>query len=178
MNWKFTTFAALMFVSSYAAAADKGTKHDIELVREIASIRIDVDRAMAPIKSQSELAAHLRNSANSPLFALDKPLREAFLKSLVFTQHGLASYSWKELSTTNVKDAYKILSLFGEQGAIDSIPGLKARNTNEENILLISPAPTPSIRVDTVKNAACIVMNGGSSCVYEYGSNCNPKCDA
>ncbi len=171
------TCVALVSISSYATAADKSANRDRDLLQEVSSIQIEVDRAVAPIQSKADLDAYLRSGIKSPLFALRKPLRERFISSLVFTNHGLASYSWKELSTLSVEDSYKILSLFGEQGAIASIPGVSAKNRNEENILLISP--TPSIRHDTIENAACIVDGSQtpvSRCVYEYGSNCNPRC--
>lgn len=182
MNLKIIICVALASISSHATAADKGDKHDIDLIQEVSSIQIEVDRAMATIQSKAALEAHLRNSKNSPLNALKKPLRDSFIRSLVFTRYGLASYSWKELSNISVQDAYKVLSLFGEQGAITSIPGISARNRNEENILLISPArssPKRYMRAHTIENEACIVNSDSSPssrCVYEYGSNCNPKC--
>ncbi len=108
---------------------------------------------------------------------------------MIFTNYGLASYSFIPLQSLSVSDAYAVLSLFGEQRAVGRIPQMKARNKTEESILLVSrsglytpqgegdPPPMPT---EPLPHQACYVDSTNNPpqlwCEPYPGAMCNPKC--
>ncbi|MDO0844162.1 hypothetical protein EIQ06_14985 [Xanthomonas campestris pv. campestris] len=86
-----------------------------------------LEQEVAPIRSRAELQEYLKfMPAQSPLKYLSPSNRERFLNSLVFSESGLASYSYQDLEMElNALEAYKVLSLFGQQATVALIPGLR-----------------------------------------------------
>ena len=77
------------------------------------------ESALAPIRSQSDLDEYLSMHSISPFGALSKRSLQLFVDSLVFTEHGLASYRTAEIeSELTPRQAYAILSLFGVQQSL------------------------------------------------------------
>jgi hypothetical protein len=67
------------------------------------------------IQSAKELDAYLRATPNSPLDRLPAAAKQRFIDSLVFTENGLASYTYIDLEALSPTEIYKILSLFGAE---------------------------------------------------------------
>ena len=76
-----------------------------------------IDFAMAPVKSDADLAAYLRTAGrDSPLMALSPAARRRFLDSLTFNENGLVSYQYQDIAQElTASQAYRVLSLFGVQ---------------------------------------------------------------
>jgi hypothetical protein len=148
-----------------------------EVMQEVAIERYEIDMATAPIRSLEELHRYLRENPESPLHRMSDKARRRFISKLVFTPKGLGSFSHLELSGMSVSDAYRILSLFGQQGLIRAVPGLKAESKLEESMLLLAPSP----QAIGPSHYICIVWNRGphlptAFCEYEYGSVCSSAC--
>lgn len=156
-----------------------------EIVHELISSQREVDAATAQIRSRADLYRYLQVTPKSPINKLPADIRQRFLDSLVFTKHGLASYSYIGLGEAiSVTDLYRILSLFGEQNSIGIVPHLTPMNNVEESMLILSPQgegdPPWSGEDDPIKDAVCLVESGGNpetQCIYQYGNYCNAKCD-
>jgi len=100
----------------------------------------EIDLALAPIKSHAELQRHVRTAADSPLAKLSTRDRTAFIDSFVFTDKGLASYSWLPIAgKLSVADTYRLLALFGLQSMTSGVPTLAPVNEIEHHVLDISP---------------------------------------
>jgi hypothetical protein len=172
-------------LASQSAFAANGSTNDqlashitpADILLEVGTTQREIEEAMAPIKSMADLNNYLKTTTDSPLRKLGTSARGNFLKSLVFTKDGLGSYSYIELAGLTVTEAYKILSLFGAQSSVSSIPNLKPQNKSEESILTLSSQiyGTESY----LRNYQCVV-NGDDTdpthCVYLYGSYCNSAC--
>lgn len=153
-----------------------------EILVEVGQQQREIELAVAPIRSRVDLRRHLRITSDSPINRLPMPTRQIFLSKLVFTKKGLGSFPYIELSQNlTVTEAYRILSLFGEQRSVGLIPGLNPKNSIEESMILVPAAAGSS--GNPKPNSACIVSDsqspdggGASWCVYEYGSYCNAQC--
>ena len=99
-----------------------------------------IDAATAPIRSQDDLRNHLAAMPSSPIYKLTPHSRAIFLSSLVFTNRGLASYSYVSLAGISVSDAYQILMLFGAQGTIGDVPNLESISPLDKAIILRAKA--------------------------------------
>ncbi|MCC4588966.1 hypothetical protein LL962_17980 [Xanthomonas sp. NCPPB 1067] len=127
----------LFFATSVVIARDAGVSGnnvDASIDQRL------LDQEVAPIRSRAELREYLRvMPAQSPLLLLSYSSRERFLNSLVFSENGLASYSYEDLvAQLNALDAYKVLSLFGQQATVKLIPGL--RQTDGFSQAIMAPA--------------------------------------
>lgn len=176
-------------MSTSAAEVPDANRQIAEALMEVGTTQYEIDSATAPIKSMAELKEHLRTSSRSPLHHLGPSARAAFLKSMVFTRYGLASYSFEPLQHLSVSDAYAVLSLFGEQRAVGSIPRMRASNSTEEAILLLSQSgkysplgegDPPNLPSEPLPNQACFVDSTNNPpqiwCDFHPGAMCNPKC--
>lgn len=191
MKMDRTLFTALMLAASmdvFSAEKPDANRQVSEALREIGATQYEIDSVSAPVKTLAELKEHLATNPRSPLYRLDPGARRAFLKSMVFTNYGLASYYFSPLQGLSVSDAYAVMSLFGEQRAVGTIPGMRARSSIEESMLFVSrsgrisplgedPPPTPT---EPLPHQACIV-DGSSSppthwCEPSPGAMCNSKC--
>ena len=176
-------------MATFATEAPDADRQVAEALKEIGTTQYEIDAATAPIKTMAELKNHLKTDPRSPLRRLHPDARAAFLRSMVFTNYGLASYSFVPLQKLSVSDAYAVLGLFGEQRAVGMIPGMTARNNVEKSMLLLSqtgrysplgegePPLTPT---EPIPHQSCIVDGGMSPpqswCEPHPGSMCNPKC--
>jgi len=183
MKVMFGTAALLLCIISHSAhgkEAGISERDGSDLIREMNTTQIEIDFATAPIKSKSDLQRYLRTTPESPLSKLPPKIRDNFVRSLVFTRHGLASYSYLGLDAVSTTELYAIFSLFGQQRYLSSIPGLKANNETEKSILFMSAMGGGGGENTTdeppIQNSYCTVDGPDSWCTYEYGSACNAKC--
>ena len=174
--------SALAISSPALAVQDTGGKTtDVtasDVLQQVAVEQYAIDSATAPIRSRAALQHYLRVTPNSPLFKMSDAARSRFISKLVFTPRGLGSYSYLELENLSITDAYRILSLFGEQRSLRVIPGLTPTNSVEQSMLLVSPSPQT---LGVVYNYICQVPiqtphAPPSFCEYDYGSACNDRC--
>ncbi|GLQ45183.1 hypothetical protein GCM10007862_02340 [Dyella lipolytica] len=138
-----------------------------------------IDLATAPIASKEQLQAHLASTPTSPINKLSPSARFNFLNSLVFTQRGLASYSYIDLAGLPVSDAYSILSLFGAQSTVGFIPDLRTDSALDQSILDRAQSESTSGFVHPMaqpKDQVCHVGPNGSGCASKYGSLCMDGC--
>lgn len=189
MNVNGILLAATMMAATPALAGTPWTDRRVaEAVNEVAITQYEVDSAVAPIKTREDLERHLMSVPNSPLRRMSSEALATFVDSMVFTRHGLASYSYAPLQTLSVADAYAVLSLFGEQRAIGLVPGLRPGSSLEESMLFVSrsgmvtpfaegdPPKTPS---EPLSNQVCVVDSSrtpSSWCEFNPRTMCNPKC--
>lgn len=172
----------LLLVTGIAQAGEKsgswGDATAEEAIAELDLMLDQVDVATAPIRSKGDLARHLRDAKDSPLSALPPAVRAHFLGSLVFSRHGLASYSYLGLDQVSITDLHRILQLFGATGHVVNMPHRKAASPTEASILLAATLrrQASGLRADPVGNHFCVVSGSNSWCQYEYGSNCNDAC--
>jgi len=92
--------------------------HDFDSITHRAAA-LEIQRGLAPIKSQQDLAIHIAahwKDQASPLHKLSEQSFADFIDRLVFTSNGLASYDSQplvdELSSAEI---YDVLQLFGVQ---------------------------------------------------------------
>lgn len=125
---------------------------------------------LAPIKSQKDLNQYLNTHATTknPLDYLSAPAERRFLEELVFTDHGLASFDYKDLENElTPTQIYQVLSLFGAQGATAELSRAEVRS--ETDRLLISEVPT----VQCYKDHKCVVPH---TCSFSNFDCCTSNC--
>ena len=94
-----------------------------------------LDQIAAPITSRAALDDYLdKMPTQSPLLALSEEARAEFLASLVFTEHGLASYRYLPLQKIEMAEAYRILALFGVQSSLAVAPGMRATSVDSQRV--------------------------------------------
>lgn len=79
---------------------------------------------MAPVRTPDDLSAYLafNRKAWTPLRYLSDADRAAFVESLVFTEHGLASFRTDIFGKLAPAEVYMVLAVFDAQHMIASIP--------------------------------------------------------
>jgi hypothetical protein len=133
----------------------------------------------APIKSKSDLQVYLAENTlrQTPFGKLSQGAQQRFLKSLVFTDRGLASFDYRDLKRElTAGDIYELLSLFGAQRTTFSIPDLKSLSATDEFVTMLSCGATVCI-CDSgcdypeywCSSTATCSAKKGSVCI---GSNC------
>ena len=172
-------FALMLLIASPLAMAldPPGTAPSpMEWMSAVGDRQVDIDLAVAPIRSSAELDLYLAQHRNSPLHQLRPDLRQRFIESFVFTKKGLASYSYLPLERLSVTEAYRLLSLFGVQSSIGGIRGLRATNASERTIL---EASSTSIAANPDwKDGICVIHGPAPGiCHDRHGSNCSRACD-
>lgn len=70
--------------------------------------QMEIDAAMAPIRTPAQLAHHISSVRDSPLDNLPPRARREFLDGLTFTPEGLGGFSHLPLASLGVDDAYRI----------------------------------------------------------------------
>ncbi|MGW8341274.1 hypothetical protein ACWGY7_14455 [Xanthomonas axonopodis pv. khayae] len=99
--------------------------------------------------------------------------QESFTRSMVFTEKGLASYSYNGLTDyLSTKEIYELLSLFGVQKTISAIPGVIAKNSIETKIIEGNTQIGPAANRDTY----CLINGPQRLCRPEYRSICSQAC--
>ena len=140
------------------------------------------DVATALITSTDQLGNHLATTPSSPLYKLHPAARSHFVASLVFTPLGLGSFSYEDLAGLSVADAYRVLSLFGAQSTLSSIPGLTESTDLDRTIAAKAQISRNASGVvgplaDPRSNKVCVMgPEGANKCVSEYGHHCTDGC--
>ncbi|SEO99434.1 hypothetical protein SAMN02800692_3110 [Luteibacter sp. UNC138MFCol5.1] len=127
----------------------------------------------AAIRSKDQLHAHLSSDPTSPLLALEPSKRKSFVESLLFTDAGLASYSFLELEGLPSTSIYRILTLFGVQAdTADIRRSVGFEDAEVENILKrYSQRPR-----DNLHRMCVISPHRPTRCVPNTGSRCPAGC--
>lgn len=101
---------------------------DGELLKSSSSLQEEVDLATARIRSSKQFEAYLAATPSSVAFKLPPSVLNNFRRSMVFTERGLASFSYDGLTDyLNTKELYELLSMFGVPRTISSIQGLSEK---------------------------------------------------
>lgn len=136
----------------------------------------EASRAAAPLKSLADVELHLKEVMATPLLALHEDQRRRFVNSLVFTDKGLASYSWQSLTELSVADRYRILALFGAQNDLTKLPHMPVKSEAEESMIFLASLQEGLSASMTQRNSVCWVRGPNVvRCEYEYGANCDPN---
>lgn len=134
----------------------------------------EASRSAAPLKSLADVDLHLRDVPATPLLALNEDQRRRFVNSLVFTDKGLASYSWLSLTELSIVDRYRILALFGAQNDLTKLPYMPVKSEAEESMIFLASLQDGLSM--TQRNSVCWVREPNVvRCEYEYGANCDPN---
>jgi hypothetical protein len=132
MNKKILVFAMtatlLAGFASTAFSANPRTLSDERIDRAIEAQ--EMANALAPVKSRLDLVRYMannRNNPDNPLNALSPRSKQRFVSGLRFGDSGLASFSYAELEASNltVKQAYRLLGLFGVESVTGQLRGLR-----------------------------------------------------
>lgn len=164
-------FLAGLVFSLAAGAATPGARASnsavvsatqVEQAQQNAERQNRLNFLLAPIKSQKDLTRYLSSHAHTktPLDDLSPTARARFLKMLVFSDRGLASFDYKDLENElTPTQIYQVLSLFGAQGATAEMSRAKVRS--ETDRLLLSQVPTLKCLKDKkcVSRATCSMSN-------------------
>ncbi|WP_244220723.1 hypothetical protein [Xanthomonas vasicola] len=165
---KMMVFGVL--VGSNAGAGAAPPSSDGELLKSSSILQEEVDLATARIRSSKQFEAYLAATPSSVAFKLPPSVLNNFRRSMVFTERGLASFSYDRLTDyLNTKELYELLSMFGVQRTISSIPGIFAKNEIERKIIEVND-------VNPRQDSYCLINQGSSSCRYEYKSMCSQAC--
>ncbi|MGW8340507.1 hypothetical protein ACWGY7_20630 [Xanthomonas axonopodis pv. khayae] len=169
---KMMVFAVL--VGSNAGAGAVPPSSNSELLKSSSSLQEDVDLATAQIRSSKQFEAYLAATPSSVAFKLPPSVLNKFRRSMVFTERGLASFSYDGLTDyLNTKELYELLSIFGVQRNISSIPGVVGKNEIERKII---EANDSGLDINPRQNSYCLINQGSSSCKPEYKSICSQAC--
>jgi hypothetical protein len=168
---------ALVFAPILVNASEVATFAAQEWAADVAARQSEIDAAVAPIRSHADLRAHLQRDPDSPLHRLSRLQRDRFIQSLVFTQEGLASYSYLPLEKgLSVTDAYRVLSLFGAQSSIGAIRSLHPSTEAEQTMLDASGVSTMAA-MPPWRHGICVIDGASRQCMPQGGSNCSRACD-
>jgi hypothetical protein len=175
MNNKILTFATtatlLAGFASSAFSANPRIISDERIDRAIEAQELAV--ALAPIKSRSDLARYLannRSNPDNPLNAFSPRSKQRFLSSLRFGSQGLASFSYIEIeSQLTVKQAHRLLSLFGAQAFTPQMTGLRREDANDRLIMRSAVEAIDDGGVVLLTNHWC---SSRATCSTQSGSTC------
>lgn len=164
--------AALIFSSSHAFAQAPSADESALFNRSL-QLQQDADLAVAQIRSVKQFNAYLASAPSSVAFKLPPSVLKGFTRSMVFTEKGLASYSYNGLTDyLSTKEIYELLSLFGVQKTISAIPGIFAKNSIETKIIEGNTQIGPAANRDTY----CLINGPQRLCRPEYRSICSQAC--
>jgi hypothetical protein len=133
---------------------------------------------LAPVKSMDELKEYLKTAApqQSPLNNLSQGPKERFLKSLVFTERGLASFDYRDLNNElGASEIYQLLSIFGVQRTTFSIPDLRADTTADEYVIMLS-CPGGDMSTGLCGDHEGYWCSSPSTCTELGGNICMSSC--
>jgi hypothetical protein len=141
---KIVTMVACLLLTALSAQAwaQGGEQASIDEVTKMVADKEAAQRAgqvaLAPIRSDAELADYLKSHRASPLDAFSRAARAKFLDSLVFTDRGLGSYRTADIEAElTPRQANAILSLFGVQDSmaqLDFVHGSEAERQAAKSI--------------------------------------------
>lgn len=149
-------------ITSFAASASN--QGDSPMLAS-AQARIEVEMALAPVKSSRDLATYMTNHQGQSAFDQLSPLnKELFLRSLTFDSHGLSSFNYVALSGLKPAQVYQILGVFGMQSmTTDTLQ----RNGVRTSATDITPMREP------LKGYRCA---GGHTCMTDDTAACTSNC--
>lgn len=160
-----------------ATAREAMPPSPVELGAEVAVRQAQIDAAVAPIRSRADLARHLQTRRDSPLQRMAPMDRARFIEGLVFTEKGLASYSFLPMEgRLSVTETFRILALFGAQGSIGSVSTLPPVNA-AERAMLESSSLSAMAAMPPWRHGICVVNGSSRRCAARHGSNCSRACD-
>lgn len=113
-------------------------EHPQALMIDEIRLRETVSGALAQIRSKDNLDSHLAvaHIINSPILYLSDKARTRFLESLEFSENGLASFDYRDLQRElTASQIYEVLSLFGMQKTIRSIPHLRVASDLDKAVI-------------------------------------------
>ncbi|MBD4194327.1 hypothetical protein GUH50_18995 [Xanthomonas citri pv. citri] len=161
-----------VLVGSSAGAGAAPPSSDGELLKSSSILQEEVDLATARIRSSKQFEAYLAATPSSVAFKLPPSVLSKFRRSMVFTERGLASFSYDGLiDYLNTKELYELLGLFGVQRTISSIPGIVGKNEIERKIIEVND-------INPRQDSYCLINQGSNSCKYEYKSMCSQACSS
>lgn len=138
-------------------------------------IQEEINSDTALIKSKSDLARYNAALAASPLGKAPAFARNKFLNSLIFTENGLASYSYTSLRDfLSLTEIYQVLALFGAQQSTGIIPGIKPRTSQERLIQTIAAGGGGGDKTDRI--CSDNGLGDGYKCSYSFGDVCRSTC--
>lgn len=169
MRIPFPSFFALLLlsVSAVANAADKpANAPDAEvaqvLIHEEAARR-ELSSAMAEVKSASQFARYMQQTRGSatPFSAMTPGALRRFSRSLVFTDRGLASYDYTDLQRElTASQIYAVLRVFGVEGSVSRIPGVKVRSRTDGLVMDAQRLPADYNDMTCAARASCAPQTG------------------
>ncbi|MCH8479324.1 MAG: hypothetical protein LAT56_15490 [Wenzhouxiangella sp.] len=163
-------FSSLLIASSaYGSSQLTDGLTDAEI--EGAALALDRISTNTPVLSTYDLLEHLQRSVdcNSPLLAFSKEGLEAFINSLVFTSHGLASWRYDVLAEElSERQIYEVMRLFGRQY---HNPLVDERLLSPNEQILRSATASLYQRFGVIQDAACAV----DRCVFLELSTCDQQ---
>lgn len=125
--------ATSVFTPAFGAGGDLDGK-----ALERAAVKRELAHHLAPIKSDQDLQRLLREDdpVLAPLRALSPAAQARFVRSLRFTERGLASFYYGDFrEELTASQSYRLLSLFGAQDSLGAIPGLRAESQADFAVL-------------------------------------------
>jgi len=175
MNKKILAFATtatlLAGFATTAFSANPRISSDERIDRAIQSQEIST--ALAPIKSRADLVryqANNRSNPDNPLNALSPRSKQRFLNSLRFGSQGLASFSYVELeSELTVKQAHRVLSLFGAQAFTTQMRGLRRADATDALIMKAAAEEIDDGTIVLLREHWC---SSRATCSTQAGSTC------
>lgn len=118
----------------------------------------DIALALAPIRSQVDLDAYLRNTPDkkSPFRHLSPSARKRFLASVSFNENGITGFSYDDIENElTASQIYRVLSLFGAQHMTSRIQGARVETELDEALM---EAPEYSPMYGTGEDTICPVQ--------------------
>jgi hypothetical protein len=120
-----------------------------------------------PIRSAADLSAYLQTVRESPLDRMEPETRQRFLDSLVFGEHEIGGFEYRDLQSLPADDVYQVLHLFGAERTMPivmrgHVPSAEGR---------IAPRAKPS--GDDHKDYSCV---GPHNCASNTGWICMTGC--
>ncbi|WNH52103.1 hypothetical protein [Stenotrophomonas oahuensis] len=91
----------------------------------------EISTHLAQIKNKEDLQVYLTSmrGIQTPLDTLSPGAKRRFIESLVFTDRGLASFTYVDIrNELTLSEAYKLLALFGREATAASIRGMRVEN--------------------------------------------------
>lgn len=133
-----------------------------------------IQHLLAPIKSWEDLQDYLAVTRldASPLDKLSPAAKQRFLGSLVFSEHGLASFEYVDLENElSPTDIYKVLSLFGVQS--DTATLRNVRMSSESDGLIMNYMGPPNSPYSDHLDYRCASRG---TCTRSSGDICTSNC--
>ncbi|HEX7840933.1 MAG TPA: hypothetical protein VF469_25825 [Kofleriaceae bacterium] len=114
------------------------------------------NESIAQIRSDGDLEVYLKATPNSPLDYMSPAMKQHFLNSLVFTERGLGSFTYKDLTNLPSEQVHQILSLFGAESA----GSLITKEPAPGNLSVFDDGDLLGYGCSNVQ-AACVPTDGG-----------------